>query len=75
MQSSADAGQITVVAGPVEATAIGNILAMAMALKVVGSLADAREIVRNSFEVITYTPNKANAAKWDAAFEKFNKID
>ena len=75
MQSSADAGQITVVAGPIEATAIGNILAMAMALKVVDSLADAREIVRNSFEVITYTPNKANAAKWNEAFDKFNKID
>lgn len=75
MQSSADAGQITVVAGPIEATAIGNILAMAIALKEVSSLDEARKIVRNSFEVVTYTPNKADAAKWDEAFAKFNKID
>ena len=75
MQASADAGQITVVAGPVEATAIGNILAMAIALKEVASLDDARKIVRDSFEVITYTPDKSSAAKWNAAFEKFNNID
>lgn len=74
MQTTADAANITVVAGPVEATAIGNILAQAMACKVINSINDAREIVRASFEVITYTPEQKNRINWDLAFAKFNKL-
>ena len=43
-------------AGPVEATAIGNVLVQAIGLGLLGSLAEAREVVRRSFEVKTYTP-------------------
>lgn len=71
-QLTADATGIPVFAGPTEATAIGNILLQAKALGVVGSLAEIREIVRNSFEVTEYTPSPK--LDWEAAFSKFEKI-
>lgn len=48
-----------VLAGPVEATAIGNLLVQARAMGLVekeASLSDLREIVRRSFPVTTYLP-------------------
>ena len=55
-QLTANVAGCPVVAGPVEATAIGNVLVQAIGLGHLGSIEDAREIVRNSFDVITYTP-------------------
>lgn len=43
-------------AGPVEATAIGNIVAQLMALDEIQDLKEARKIVKNSFEVKKYLP-------------------
>src|SRR6185503_11531341 len=48
-QMTADACGRSVIAGPIEATAIGNILVQAMAVGEVKSLADARSIIRRSF--------------------------
>ena len=45
-----------VVTGPIEATASGNILMQAIATGLVKSLAEARQIVRNSFELKEYQP-------------------
>ena len=45
-----------VIAGPVEATAIGNMLVQALGLGHINSLDEGREIVRNSFEMMTYEP-------------------
>ena len=53
-QAAADAIGCTVIAGPVEATAIGNVLVQAIALKDIASLADLRRIVRDSFPVTIY---------------------
>ncbi|MFN8094219.1 MAG: rhamnulokinase family protein [Vicinamibacteria bacterium] len=55
-QLAADATGRAVVAGPVEATAAGNALMQALALGHVGSLAEAREVVRRSFDIVTYEP-------------------
>jgi rhamnulokinase len=55
-QLAADATRRTVVAGPAEATAAGNVLMQAMALGRIGSLSDARDVVRRSFEIATYEP-------------------
>ncbi|MBV9124059.1 MAG: rhamnulokinase, partial [Planctomycetes bacterium] len=55
-QFTAEACQRPVKAGPVEATAIGNVLVQAVGLGLVGSLAEAREVVRRSFEVRAYLP-------------------
>ncbi len=74
MQLTADALGIPVIAGPVEATAIGNALSQAIALGVVDGLAGAREIVRNSFDVEEFKPNKGTKPGWDAAMEKFRKL-
>ena len=68
-QWTADCTGRTVVAGPVEATALGNALVQAMALGRIASLADARQLVRRSFAVTTHQP-QPNAA-WDAAYAQF----
>jgi rhamnulokinase len=60
-QLAADCTGRTIVTGPIEATAIGNVLTQAMGADVVSSLAEARSIVRNSFDVVTYKPRE-NAA-------------
>jgi rhamnulokinase len=55
-QLTANSTGLKVISGPVEATAIGNILMQAMAVGEVNSISEAREIVRNSFNVEVYTP-------------------
>jgi len=55
-QLTADVTGRQVVAGPVEATAIGNVLVQAIALGQIGSLEEGRGIVRRSFDVVTYDP-------------------
>ncbi len=71
-QLTADACNRTVLAGPVEATAIGNVLVQAMGLRLLGSLADARAVVRRSFEVRTYTPHAPE--RWQGLYERFVKF-
>lgn len=60
-----------VLAGPVEATAIGNILMQAYAAGEISSIEEARKIVRNSFEIKTYEPDTSLADGWDKAYERF----
>ena len=67
-QFTADATNCTVVTGPVEATAIGNVLMQAIGLGHLGSLAEARDVVRNSFDVEEYHPS--NRDSWDEAYQK-----
>jgi rhamnulokinase len=71
-QAAADAIGCTVIAGPVEATAIGNLLVQAIALNDIPSLAALRGIVRDSFPVTTYTPQ--DRAAWEAAFDRFSQL-
>ena len=62
----------TVIAGPVEATAIGNILVQAIAMGEISSLAEGRAIVKNSFTVETYEPQ--NTAAWGEAYAHYLKL-
>ena len=55
---TADACGIPVVAGPAEATALGNIMVQARAAGVVGSLFEMRQYIRRSIETKTYEPKK-----------------
>jgi len=71
-QMTADACGRTVIAGPAEATAAGNLLVQAMALGDIKSLAELRSIVRNSFEVKKYEPQ--NATAWDSAYSRFREL-
>ena len=69
---TANACQRLVVAGPVEATAIGNALMQAVAAGDIGSISQARELVRRSFLVEEYRPHSAEA--WQRAYERFSAI-
>ncbi|MHC4331920.1 MAG: rhamnulokinase, partial [Planctomycetota bacterium] len=60
-QFTANALGKKVVTGPIEATASGNILMQAKAAGQIKSLAEAREIVRNSFELKEYEPQETSA--------------
>jgi rhamnulokinase len=66
-QLTADACALPVVAGPVEAAAIGNVLVQARALgAVVGTLTDLRQLVCDTTQLHRYEPHGSPAA-WDAA--------
>ena len=71
-QLTADATGRTVVAGPVEATAIGNIIAQLLALGQIGSLQDGRELVSRAFDVQRIEPHRDD--RWDAAYERYLKL-
>ncbi len=68
-QFTADATGRTVVTGPIEATASGNILMQAKATGQLKSIAEARAVVRNSFELKEYWPQ--NTALWEKQYHKF----
>jgi rhamnulokinase len=69
---TADALQIPVLAGPVEATAAGNVLIQAIAVKQLASLSAVRQVVRDSFTVTTVEPG--NLSAWNAAYDRFLKL-
>jgi len=73
-QLAADATQRQVVTGPIEATATGNLLVQALALGQIESLAEAREVVRRSFEVTTIEPDPSTRAAWDDAYGKLEQM-
>jgi len=68
-QLTADACNRPVVAGPVEATAIGNVMVQALGLGLVRSLEEARAVVRRSFDVAAYEPQRS--ATWEEPYQKF----
>jgi rhamnulokinase len=71
-QMTADACQCRVLAGPVEATAIGNGMMRAVAKGDVGTIAQARQVIRRSFDVVEYAPR--TTAPWDEAYDRFCKL-
>lgn len=71
-QFTADACARRVLAGPVEATAIGNIMTQAMAQGLVASRAEIRQVIAASSPPEAYEPQ--NAAGWDAARARLNDI-
>ena len=68
-QFTADACQRPVVTGPVEATALGNLLTQVRASGELGTLAEMREVVRKSSTVACYDPPAEPA--WNEAAERF----
>ena len=67
-QFTANAVGKKVIAGPVEATAAGNILMQTRATGQISSLAEARDIVRNSFDLKEYLPQKPGL--WQEQYKK-----
>jgi rhamnulokinase len=74
-QMTASACGRPVLAGPVEATALGNVAMQAIALGDIGSVAEARELIGASFPLKRYEPQAA--APWDNAYERLldRKLD
>lgn len=72
-QLTADAAAMPVLAGPVEATALGNAMVQAHARGRVGSLAEIREVVRRSVEPRRYEPS-GDAEAWADARERFERV-
>ncbi|HET6878746.1 MAG TPA: rhamnulokinase family protein [Pirellulales bacterium] len=70
-QATADACGRLVLAGPVEATALGNVMVQAIASGAIGSISQAREVVRRSFPVERYEPRQTSA--WNDAYEQFTR--
>jgi rhamnulokinase len=73
-QFTADACQRPVIAGPVEATALGNVLVQARGCKEISSLAELRTVVRNSSDVEHFGPNPRQAEAWANARDRFAGI-
>jgi rhamnulokinase len=68
-QLTADVTGLAVLAGPEEATALGNVLVQARALGEVGSLAEMRELVSRSAVVVRYEPR--GGRRDDETYERF----
>jgi hypothetical protein len=71
-QFTADACQRSVVAGPVEATAMGNLLVQVRASGELSSLAEMRQVVRRSSEVSSCHPRKTSL--WTEAFGRLTEL-
>ena len=71
-QMTADASGLRVLAGPSEATALGNVVAQMIACGDIASLDEGREIIRGSFEIGEFTP--CDTAAWDAKAARFEKL-
>ena len=68
-QFTADATGKRVLAGPAEATALGNIAVQMLATGAVSSLDDARAIIDRSFPADVFEPH--DAERWDRHAERF----
>jgi len=75
-QFTADACQRPVVAGPIEATALGNVLFQAKAAGELHSVSEIRSVVRDSFahEMREFHPHTESLADWDAAAARWKAL-
>jgi rhamnulokinase len=71
-QFTAEATGLPVVAGPSEATAVGNILVQALAMGELASPDEIREVVRASFPLQRYEPREAE--RWEEAYMRFRAL-
>jgi rhamnulokinase len=70
-QFTADATGRSIVAGPAEATALGNIAMQMVATGAVGSIAEARQAIERSFPLQRFEP--AAHERWDAEYRRFQE--
>jgi len=71
-QFTANATGLPIIAGPAEATAVGNIMVQALSLGYIASQEDMREVIKESFELVRYEPEKTS--EWESAYERFQNI-
>ncbi len=68
-QFAANALGVPVLAGPVEATAVGNLMVQALGLGLLPSLADAIPLIRRAFPIREFRPADTDA--WDRVYARF----
>lgn len=73
-QFAADATGRKVVTGPIEATAVGNLVVQMLAMGNIKSLDEGRTIIRNSFASETEVYEPQNTADWQVALEKWRSF-
>jgi rhamnulokinase len=71
MQMAANSLQMPVLTGPVEGTAIGNIMLQAKAAGLVNDIREMRRIISQSIEMKTYLPE--DTAEWNKAYNLFTQ--
>jgi sugar (pentulose or hexulose) kinase len=71
-QMTADSTGCEVIAGPIEATGVGNVVVQMMAAGELSCLADARQLIAQSFELKRYQPKCS--ASWDEAYGQMQEI-
>ena len=71
-QFAANATGKPVMAGPIEATAIGNIMMQAIATGDIASIDEGRELVKRSCDAVMYEPQQT--AQWEEAYQRFRGI-
>ena len=71
-QFCSNAMQITVVAGPAEATSIGNAMVQLMDLGEIGNHEQARRIIAESADLEYFEPTHGEI--WNEQFEKYNEV-
>ena len=69
---TAGAAGVPVVAGPAEATSLGNVMAQLVAQGELGKPSEVRAVVRRSFDTVTYLPG--DGAGWDEACGRFGAL-
>lgn len=72
MQMAANSTGLEVVTGPVEGTAIGNIMLQAKAAGLVSDMFEMRKIIANSIELASYVPQDTEA--WDEAYKRYEEV-
>ncbi len=70
-QFTANATGLPVIAGPVEATALGNIAMQMLATGAVTSLAEARAVIDRSFPTDRFEPNDTD--QWNSHYSRFRQ--
>lgn len=71
-QITANVCGVPVIAGPTEATAIGNLLVQFITLGELGSVSEGRELVRRSFALQTFVPEQVEA--WESRYQCFKNL-
>ena len=71
-QFTADALGVRVLAGPEEATAVGNLMVQAMGMGILPDLASAQPLIRAAFPIKEFKP--VDPGRWTAAYERFRPL-
>ncbi len=71
-QFTADSIGVPVLAGPKEATAVGNLMVQAVGAGIIPDLKSAMPFIKSAFPITTFKPQ--NTGAWDTAFHRFTKL-